>query len=280
MLLSLCMLTLNEANHVPVSLPSVLPFVDEVVVIDGGSVDHTVDILRTLGPKIKVTVVPQEGDPYTPAWQQEERRQQLQELCQGEWIIQLDADEVVSDNFSEIRDLISKADERTECFSVWRIDYIADLYHGFMPYICHTHIPRIWRKGAVDWRTGRALHMFPYRTGTQQAIHTFPEPVNVKTDIILHHLHRAFWIGKGTHKRRIEEQRRPPLSRSSTIGNYKWTLERLTDPIVPSTIKKLRSGQKDRLADQLGIVDDFATFDPSQLAVMLGAPFCDRTQTR
>lgn len=268
MLLSACMLTLDEADHIRVSVPPLLEFVDELVVIDGGSVDGTPDILQSFGEKVRVEIIPQEGAAYTEGWRQEFRRQRLQDLCRGEWIFQIDADEVVGDEFVSVAETLRKADPEIKCFGVWRMDYAPDLYHGFLPYTAHPIIPRIWRKGSVDWQTGKALHMLPYLSGTTQVISTFPRPTFTPTDLAIHHIHRAFWIGKSKHKSRTDDRRAVPMSRSSQMGNYKFAIDRIPDALVPKSLKEVRLTQKQELARRLGVSDAYDGYQPE-------APVCD-----
>ncbi|GAU82912.1 hypothetical protein BIWAKO_02835 [Bosea sp. BIWAKO-01] len=257
------MLTLNESAHVRLSVPPILKFVDELVVIDGGSTDDTVDYLRSLGQKVRVVVKPQKGAAYSQGWEQEARRQRLQEMCKGEWVFQLDADEVVSDDFASIRDLIADADAKTSCFGVNRVDYAPDLYHAFMPFTAHPSIPRVWRKGSVDWNTGKVIHMTPYLSGTNSPVSSFSAPIFIATNLILHHLHRAYWIGKSKHKIRADDKRTTALSRESRLGEYKFAIERIPAAIVPQALLDARDGQKAALAKQLGVEDEFEGFDPS-----------------
>lgn len=262
MLISCCMLTLNEIDHVALSVPAVLEHVDELVVIDGGSTDGTVEMLQSFGSRVRVEVILQSGSPYTADWEQEERRQRLQDLCNGDWILQLDADEVTGNRFDVIRSIVKEADSETQCFGIWRLDYAPDLYHGYLPYTAHPSIPRIWRKGSVDWLTGRAIHMTPYLSGTKEPVTKFKAPTYVVLDQVIHHIHRAYWVGKSKHKVRYDEAGRQPLARSAKIGEYAFRNDRVPDAVVPECLKFLRRQQKDELLRQLDLSDDFATINP------------------
>jgi len=266
MLISCCMLTLNEINHLPLSVPAVLDHVDELVVIDGGSTDGTIEFLQSLGAKVRVEVLLQTGDPYTAAWKQEERRQKLQDLCRGTWVFQLDADEVVDDRFPEIRSILEDAIPDNQCFGLWRLDYAPDLYHGYLPYESHPAIPRIWRKGSVDWLTGRAIHMTPYLTGTKEPVTTFSAPTYVVLDYVIHHVHRASWIGKTKHKVRFDETGRSPLTRSSRLGDYKFIIDRVPNAIVPEPMKRVRHQQKEKLLEKLNIPDGFSALPTDKIS--------------
>jgi (heptosyl)LPS beta-1,4-glucosyltransferase len=78
--------TLNEEKNLPFALRSVQPWVDEIVVVDMYSDDRTVDIAREFGAKVffheRVGFV-------------EPARAFALEQASGNWILVLDADEVV-----------------------------------------------------------------------------------------------------------------------------------------------------------------------------------------
>ncbi|MHB9146437.1 MAG: tetratricopeptide repeat-containing glycosyltransferase family 2 protein [Symbiobacteriia bacterium] len=82
--LSLCLIVRDEADTLQRCLTSAAPVVDEVVVIDTGSTDDTVDIARRLGARVEE--VP---------WQQDFSRARNAGLglARGDWIMCLDADE-------------------------------------------------------------------------------------------------------------------------------------------------------------------------------------------
>ncbi len=86
MLLSLCMIVKDEADHLPLCLQSAQGLVDEIIVVDTGSTDRTIEIAQSFG----ATVVQQPwGDDFAAA-----RNVSIQ-LAKGTWILVLDADEML-----------------------------------------------------------------------------------------------------------------------------------------------------------------------------------------
>lgn len=85
-LLSACMIVKNEQDTLPACLAAVQDLVDEVVVYDTGSTDKTLEIARAAG----ATVVDGHwDDDFARA------RNSALEHCRGEWILHVDADELV-----------------------------------------------------------------------------------------------------------------------------------------------------------------------------------------
>lgn len=85
--LSLCMIVRDEAANLPACLDSVQDLVDEIVIIDTGSTDHTITVAQTYGARV---------ESYT--WQHDFAiaRNYALEFAQGEWILVLDADEILN----------------------------------------------------------------------------------------------------------------------------------------------------------------------------------------
>ena len=83
--LSIIMITKNEAGRIEASLRSVA-FADEVVVIDSGSTDGTVELARRHGARVTVTT-------DWPGFGRQKQR--ALDAARGRWMLCLDADEVV-----------------------------------------------------------------------------------------------------------------------------------------------------------------------------------------
>src|SRR3990167_5381252 len=74
--------------------------VDEVIIVDGGSTDKTVEKAKSYGSKVKIFI---ENNP--PMFHI--NKQKAIERAKGEWILQLDADEALSDELKhEIKTIV------------------------------------------------------------------------------------------------------------------------------------------------------------------------------
>ncbi|WP_409345582.1 glycosyltransferase [Paenibacillus sp. MBLB4367] len=106
MRLSAIVPVLNESFFMPLYLESVSAFADEILIVDGGSTDGTLETIerfRGMGKcDIRVFSMPQTGQPYTEAWNEHAVRNFLIEQATGDWIINLDADEMFDDRIREM----------------------------------------------------------------------------------------------------------------------------------------------------------------------------------
>lgn len=104
LLISLCMIVKNEEAVLPSCLQSVHPVVDEMIVVDTGSTDSTPDIARSFGAKV---IVHPWNDNFAEA------RNVSLEKAKGQWILVMDADELLTDQSQDkMRETVSatKAD--------------------------------------------------------------------------------------------------------------------------------------------------------------------------
>lgn len=86
--LSVAIAVYNEEKNLDACLSAVAAWVDEIVVVDGGSTDKTVAIAKKYTDTVIIT-----GNPEIF----HENKQKALDACHGDWILQLDADEVITD---------------------------------------------------------------------------------------------------------------------------------------------------------------------------------------
>lgn len=102
--LTVALAVFNEAANISRCLDSVRGLASEIVVIDGGSTDGTV----ALAKKYTQHVVSTDNPPIFHI-----NKQKALDKAKGDWILQLDADEVVDENLlREIMEIISSKDAR------------------------------------------------------------------------------------------------------------------------------------------------------------------------
>ena len=139
MLLSAAMIVRDEAEHLDACLTLLDGLVDEVVVVDTGSVDDSLEVARRHGA---ITASePWRGDFSTP-------RNRSLDLASGDWILYIDADERVrvADNHA-VRSRLRDADEH----GAFRVRFVPRV--GWTPYYEY----RLWRS-APDLRFRGVIH--------------------------------------------------------------------------------------------------------------------------
>lgn len=104
--LSVVLATFNEEENIGRCLDSVKGFADEIIIVDGNSSDKTVDIAKKYKAKIIST---------TNKSNFHINKQMGLKAAEYEWILQLDADEVVSSSLAkEIIKVINMSDKQIE----------------------------------------------------------------------------------------------------------------------------------------------------------------------
>lgn len=96
--LSVIVITKDEADRIGRCLDSVAPIADEIIVLDSGSSDGTVEIVRRYTDKVEVTDWPGYG----------RQKQRALERATGDWVLSIDADEELTPELqSEIVDILN-----------------------------------------------------------------------------------------------------------------------------------------------------------------------------
>ena len=143
--LSVCVITLNEEHDLPRLLKSVEGVADEIVVVDSGSTDCTVEIAREAGARV-----------YTRAWTNyADQKNFAASLAQQDWILLLDADEELS---GELRDAILNWKSPEPQFPVYEMARLAWFLGAW---IRHSRWYPDWQRRLFDRRKARfsgAIH--------------------------------------------------------------------------------------------------------------------------
>ncbi|MBI3576801.1 glycosyltransferase family 2 protein [Candidatus Gottesmanbacteria bacterium] len=86
--ISVAIATYNEEKNLGTCLDSVASWVHEIVLVDGGSTDETIGLAK----KYKAKIIQTNNPPIFHI-----NKQKALEACRGDWIFQLDADEIVTE---------------------------------------------------------------------------------------------------------------------------------------------------------------------------------------
>ncbi|HUB31317.1 MAG TPA: glycosyltransferase family 2 protein [Terracidiphilus sp.] len=151
--LSVAMIAMNEEANLPRTLESVR-WADEIVVVDSGSTDRTVEIAKSFGAKTSYHSFGGHG----------EQKNIALDLCTCDWTLLLDADEVLTPELqAEILALLSDQPE----FDAYWIPRL-NLYFGrwvrhggFYP----DHKLRLFRRGSARLSEGVGPHSTPQFKG-------------------------------------------------------------------------------------------------------------------
>jgi glycosyltransferase involved in cell wall biosynthesis/2-polyprenyl-3-methyl-5-hydroxy-6-metoxy-1,4-benzoquinol methylase len=137
MKISVSMIAMNEEKNMARALSS-CSFADEIVVVDGGSTDSTLNILRA---HEKVVLIQHPWEDHFG-----KQRQVSLEHCTGEWVIRLDPDEAFSREFeSNIRNLLSSTSPDVIGYNIRQCNLVGNENFYSKTYDNFETNPRIWR---------------------------------------------------------------------------------------------------------------------------------------
>jgi glycosyltransferase involved in cell wall biosynthesis/2-polyprenyl-3-methyl-5-hydroxy-6-metoxy-1,4-benzoquinol methylase len=149
MKISVSMITMNEEQNIARALSS-CSFADEIVVVDGGSSDRTLNILRA---NDKVLLIQRPWDNHFG-----KQRQASLDNCSGDWVIRLDADEAFSMVVEQnIRKLLSSTSDDIAGYKIRQCNLVGNEKYYSRIFDDFEGIPRIWRNtSVVKWE--RHIH--------------------------------------------------------------------------------------------------------------------------
>src|SRR5882672_3915501 len=138
--ISVAINTFNEERNLPFALRSVRPWVNEILVVDMHSHDRTVEVAQEFGAEIHLHERMQYADPA---------RAFAVEQCRGDWVLILDADELVPAPLSRVLRELAAAGE-TDAARVPRLNYmLGDAVHHGGWGAEEDHQLRFFRRGSV-----------------------------------------------------------------------------------------------------------------------------------
>lgn len=107
--LSVAIITKNEEKKLPKTLQSVAGIADEIIIVDNFSTDNTVEICK----KFRAAVFIEEWKGYG------DQKNSAIEKCSGEWVLMIDADEVLSEPLCDrIKKIISDPFSKDKVYSI------------------------------------------------------------------------------------------------------------------------------------------------------------------
>ncbi|MBD1389086.1 glycosyltransferase family 2 protein [Neiella sp. HB171785] len=142
--ISVFIITFNEIDHIEQAIRSV-QHLDEVIVVDSGSTDGTVEAAQALG----ATVVHQDWLGYA------KQKHFAMQLCRNQWCFNLDGDEVVP---AQVLDEIVALIKTDQCDAI-RVRFEDYFIGGPMHPSSHKRsIVRVYKKDKIEFPLHKAVH--------------------------------------------------------------------------------------------------------------------------
>jgi glycosyltransferase involved in cell wall biosynthesis len=152
------MMVKNEEKNLPRLLDSVkkLDLMDEIIALDTGSEDKTIEVLQSYGAKV---IIPDDIEEYYVDTKFGKKinfskaRNESIAHATGDWLLLLDADEELTGKADDLRDFLAAQTDDIEGIAI----YFEDIQKG------HIHVrfppPRIFRNGCIKYE--EMVHNIP-----------------------------------------------------------------------------------------------------------------------
>ncbi|MCM3270692.1 glycosyltransferase [Paenibacillus elgii] len=208
---------LNEQTFLPLFLQSVTSFADEIIIVDGGSTDSSVDIIQSFAGKHNIRLfVKKQGMAYSDEWNESEVRNFMIDEARGDWIANIDADEIFDEGLNEILPVKMKQ-AAADVFLFPIVNFWRDLWtvrvNAPNDERWSNDIVRMWRNGkGIRYRDQK--HHCTLR-GEKGDIWTLPSE---RLNVPLYHCHYA--LGK---KIKFNDNRRGDVNLIDNSGAPDWS---------------------------------------------------------
>ncbi len=168
---SLCMIICNEVEHLAACYASVAPLISEWIVVDTGSTDGSLELIKALNPAVKLIQI---------NWSEHfaEARNHYLAAASQPWVLVLDADERLSkESLKGLSLLLSQPLALKQTFS-----FLCEDQDSHAQVRSQNFVERLFCQ-ASDWRySGRIHELIQLKSGEQHAREYVPE-------IRIQHLH-------------------------------------------------------------------------------------------
>jgi glycosyltransferase involved in cell wall biosynthesis len=122
-------ITLNEAEHIADCIKSLMPVCNEIIIVDSGSSDQTLEIAQNMGAKVHMQKYLGDGP----------QRNHAHIYTKNEWILNLDADERLHDNAVKTINSLNLETTSYDAFALRRRNHIGSRWIkvcGWYPDYC------------------------------------------------------------------------------------------------------------------------------------------------
>jgi len=165
--LSICIICKNEESKIATCLASV-SWADEIIIVDSGSTDRTLEIAKEYTDKIYI-----ETDWQGFGFQ----RRRAESYATNDWVFAIDCDEIVSENLKlDIIDKLSKA-KNTDVFRINRFTNFCGqfIYHsGWYP----DRIARVYNKNVIRYNNSLVHEALDFKKASKV------QKINLKGDLL------------------------------------------------------------------------------------------------
>ena len=172
--LSVILITKNEADRVEGCLKSVAQVADEIIVLDSGSTDDTVEICRRYTDNVTITDWPGFG----------KQKQRALDKASCDWVLSIDADEALDSDMQKA--LVSLLDQETIEHTAYRLPWGVTLYGKTLRYGRSARsVLRLFKREGARYTLDEVHETVVPTTGT----------TGVMKGLLLHYTHRDYGHG-------------------------------------------------------------------------------------